>query len=206
MWTSQNAMDLKIPVPTIDAAVAMRDLSCLEEERRAASRLLPGSGQRLSVARETFLPELRNALYAAMIITFAQGMALLRAASRAYGYGVHLETVARIWRGGCIVRAALLDLIRQAFRGQPDLPNLLLDADLTSEVASRTPDLRMVVCRAASSGIPAPAFSASLAYLDGYGSAELPGNLIQAQRDYFGAHTYERVDQRGVFHTVWRKV
>jgi 6-phosphogluconate dehydrogenase len=138
-----------------------------------------------------------------MTLTYAQGMALLRAASRAYGYDLHPEEVARIWRGGCIIRAALLEAIRAAYRARPDLPNLLVDPHLAGEVAARQEDLRAVVCRAAELGIPVPGLMASLAYFDGYRSAWLPANLIQAQRDDFGAHTYERVDTKGVFHTQW---
>jgi 6-phosphogluconate dehydrogenase len=138
-----------------------------------------------------------------MILTYAQGMALLRVASQSYGYGLDLEAVARIWRGGCIIRAALLEPIRAAYRARPDLANLLLDPDLSAELVRRQGDLRAIVSHAAGLGIPAPGLMASLAYLDGYRSAWLPANLIQAQRDYFGAHTYERVDARGVFHTRW---
>ncbi len=205
MWTSQTAMELGTPVPTVDAAVEMRDLSAFEEERRAAARVLHGPDSTLPVNRETFLTQLRNALYAGMIITYAQGMTLLRAGSKAYGYGLDLEAVARIWRGGCIIRAALLEEIRDAYRIRHDLPSLLVDPDLAGEVTARAPDLRTVVCRAAAGGIPSPGFAAALAYLDGYRSAWLPTNLVQAQRDYFGAHTYERVDAKGVFHTEWTR-
>jgi len=132
-------------------------------------------------------------------------VALLGSASRAYGYGLDLEAIARIWRGGCIIRAALLERVRAAYRARPALPNLLVDPDLAEEIMARAADLRAVVCRAAEAAIPVPAFSATLAYLDGYRSAWLPANLIQAQRDYFGAHTYERVDTRGVFHTEWSR-
>ena len=203
MWASQNAMDLHIPVPTIDAAVEMRDLSGLEEERRAASRILRGPEPAPPVDREMVLPQIRNALYAGMIVTYAQGLALLRVASRTYGYDLDLEAVARIWRGGCIIRAALLERIRDAYRARPDLPNLLVDPGLAGDVTARAPHLRAVVCRGAAAGIPVPGLAAALAYLDGYRSAWLPTNLIQAQRDYFGAHTYERVDAKGVFHTEW---
>src|SRR5579884_492343 len=205
MWTSQSAMELAQPVPTISAAVEMRSLSALDSERAAASRILRGPAPRIEAAREAFLPRLRSALYAAMLMTYAQGMALLGSASRAYGYGLDLEAIARIWRGGCIIRAALLERVRAAYRARPALPNLLVDPDLAEEIMARAADLRAVVCRAAEAAIPVPAFSATLAYLDGYRSAWLPANLIQAQRDYFGAHTYERVDTRGVFHTEWSR-
>jgi 6-phosphogluconate dehydrogenase len=138
-----------------------------------------------------------------MILTFAQGLALLQAASDAYGYGLHLETIARIWGGGCIIRAKLLRRIRAALLQEPPPAHLLLDPPLADEVLRRREALRRSVCAAAAAGIPAPALSASLAYFDSYRSSWLPANLIQAQRDYFGAHTYERIDEKGVFHTEW---
>jgi 6-phosphogluconate dehydrogenase len=205
MWTSQAAMELQIPTPTVDVAVAMRNLSGLEGERVAASRVLSGPSPSIHVAPEGFIDRLRNAFYAGMIITFAQGMALLRGASQGYRYNLRLEDVARIWRGGCIIRAALLDEIVAAFHAQPDLPNLLGDPHLAREVLARQEDLRTVVRTAAERGIPAPGLMASLAYFDAYRSAWLPANLIQAQRDYFGAHTYERIDAKGVFHTHWQE-
>jgi 6-phosphogluconate dehydrogenase len=138
-----------------------------------------------------------------MIITYTQGMALLKQVSNAYGYGLNLEAVARIWRGGCIIRAALLEDIRTSYQKQPGLVNLLMDPHLSEEVMARQGDLREVVSVAANLGLPAPGLMVSLAYFDGYRSAWLPANLMQAQRDYFGAHTYERVDEMGVFHTQW---
>jgi 6-phosphogluconate dehydrogenase len=146
---------------------------------------------------------LRDALYAAMVIAYGQGMAQLHVASDVKGYGLHLADVARIWRGGCIIRAALLEKILKAYGRRPDLPNLLLDPDLGSAVADRQAELRFVVATSASMGIPTPGLMTALAYFDAYRSAWLPANLIQAQRDYFGAHTYERIDAKGVFHTVW---
>jgi 6-phosphogluconate dehydrogenase len=205
MWTSQAAMELQVPAPTIDVAVAMRNLSALEGERVAASRALSGPSPIVHVAPEGFIDRLRSAFYAGMIITFAQGMALLGSASQSYRYGLQLENVARIWRGGCIIRAALLDEIVAAFHARPDLPNLLMDPHLAQEVVARQEDMRTVVRTAAERGIPAPGLMASLAYFDAYRSAWLPANLIQAQRDYFGAHTYERKDAKGVFHTHWQE-
>ena len=149
------------------------------------------------------LAQLKGALYASMIITYAQGMAQLRVASKVYDYSLNLEDVARIWRGGCIIRAALLEDIRAAFHAHPDLPNLLNDNHLSQAVMSKQKDLRAVVGLAVKLGLPIPGLMASLAYFDGYRSAWLPANLIQAQRDDFGAHTYERVDAKGVFHTHW---
>jgi 6-phosphogluconate dehydrogenase len=147
----------------------------------------------------------KNALYAGMIATYAQGLALLQKASATYDYGLDLEAVARIWRGGCIIRAALLEDIRTAFQNNADLPNLLLDPHLGKEFLSRVADLREVVQMAAALGLPAPGLMATLSYFDAYRSAELPANLIQAQRDFFGAHTYERLDAPGAFHTVWEE-
>jgi len=205
MWTSQDAMELQVPVPTIDVAVAMRNLSAFEDERQAASLALAGPEADLQEDREALIERRHNALYAAVIVTYAQGMAQLRKASETYAYDLNLEDVARIWRGGCIIRSVLLEDIRAAYRTRPDLPNLLLDPHLAEQVMERREDLRAVVRTAAAIGIPTPGMMVSLAYYDGYRSAWLPANLIQAQRDYFGAHTYERVDKKGVFHTQWEK-
>jgi 6-phosphogluconate dehydrogenase len=204
MWTSQEAMALQVPVPTIDMAVAMRDLSVLKAEREAAAKLLGAEPWRHDGEQHVGPRELRNALYAAFIITYTQGMALLQRASTAHGYATSLTEVARIWRGGCIIRSALLDGIRAAYQTNGELPNLLLDPGLAGEIHQRQADLRLVVRQAADQAIPVPCFMASLAYWDAYRSASLPMNLIQAQRDYFGAHTYERIDAKGTFHTVWQ--
>jgi len=204
-WTSQAAMDLQVPVPVIDAAVAMRDLSAFKEEREAASRILAESSVEFKGPRHRILEQLEGALYAATLIAYAQGMVLLQAASSAYGYNLNLSEVARIWRGGSIIRSALLEDIRTSLKSRPDVPNLLVEPQLYREAATRRDDLQAVVCTAASLGVPVPAMMAALAYFDGYRSAWLPANLIQAQRDYFGAHTYERVDAKGVFHTRWEE-
>jgi len=205
MWTSQSAMELQVPIPTIDLAVAMRDLSVFEGQRKKASAILHRPLRSLRGDRDAFLTSLRRALYAAMILTYAQGLAVLTAASDKLEYHLNLEAVARIWRGGCIIRTALLEDICAAFHAQPDLPNLLLDANLSRKVMEHQEDLRRVVFQAAESGVPVPGLMVSLGYLDAYRSAWLPANLIQAQRDYFGAHTYERIDAKGTFHTEWEK-
>ena len=189
--------------PTIDIAVVMRDLSGYQAERQAAAQVLTSPNHVFGGDRARFLDKLKNGLYAGMIATYAQGLALLKRASATYSYGLDLETVARIWRGGCIIRAALLEDIRAAFRTSPDLNHLLLDPKLGQEFMARQQDLRDVVGVAADLGVPAPGLMLSLAYFDAYRSARLPANLIQAQRDYFGAHTYERVDATGAFHTQW---
>ena len=205
MWTSQSAMELQLPIPTIDLAVAMRDMTVVVHQREQASALYQRSQPPFNGDRAGFTTQLRRAFYAAMIITYAQGFALLAVASDKYEYHLDLEAVARIWRGGCIIRAALLEDIRAAFHARHDLPNLLLDPNLSHKVMEHQEDLRQVICQAVESGVPAPALMVSLGYLDAYRSAWQPANLIQAQRDYFGAHTYERIDAKGTFHTEWEK-
>jgi 6-phosphogluconate dehydrogenase len=204
-WTSQTAMDLQVPVPIIDAAVSTRDLSGYKVEREEASRILTGPSPPYHGKRDLFINSLRKALQAAFIITYAQGMSLLRKASEAYGYNLNLADVARIWRGGCIIRAALLEDICAGYQKSPDLPNLLLGPGLGEKAAAHQHELRGMVCSAATLGIPVPGMMAALAYFDSYRSAWMPTSLIQAQRDYFGAHTYERVDEKGVFHTKWEE-
>ncbi len=205
MWTSQSAMELQVPIPTIDLAVAMRDLSMFAKEREQAGLLYQQSQQHLSTGRKTFLDQLGRAFYTAMIMTYAQGFAILSVASDKYKYQLDLEAVTRIWRGGCIIRAALLEDIQAAYHMQRDLPNLLLAPGISQKVMTYQEDLRRVVCQASGASVPIPGLMVSLGYLDAYRSVWLPANLIQAQRDYFGAHTYERVDAKGTFHTKWQK-
>jgi 6-phosphogluconate dehydrogenase len=209
LWTTHAALELGVPTPTITAAVDGRLLSALQDERRRAAEVYRGMvGAGSSEAPdprfgENLIEGVRRALYAARVCTYAQGFALLTAASREYDYGLDLGEIARIWTGGCIIRAALLDDVRDAFRRVPTLPNLLLDPSIARAVANRLDSWRGVVGQAQRWRIPVPAFSAALAYLDGYCSPRLPSNLLQAQRDYFGAHTYQRTDQPGSFHTEW---
>lgn len=205
MWTSWDAMDLQVGTPSIDAAVVMRDMSGYKEERQAASQVLGGPSHTFKGDRQRLIGQVKNALYASMIATYAQGLALLQKASATYDYDLDLEAVARIWRGGCIIRAALLEDIRAAYKTKAALPNLLLDPHLGKEFLSREADLREVVQTAAALGLPAPGLMATLSYFDAYRSAGLPANLIQAQRDFFGAHTYERLDAPGTFHTEWEE-
>jgi 6-phosphogluconate dehydrogenase len=205
MWTSQSAMELQVPMPTVDLAVAMRDLSVLEKQRQTAGGIYQRPIPPFAGQRKAFVDRLGHALYAATIMSYAQGMAVLAAASEKYGYSFNLETVARIWRGGCIIRAALLEDIRTAYRREPGLSNLLLDPDLSKKVMAREEDLRRVVSTAVELGLPAPCFMTAVSYLDSYRSAWQPANLIQAQRDFFGSHTYERIDIKGTFHTDWTK-
>jgi 6-phosphogluconate dehydrogenase len=205
MWTSQSAMELQVPIPTIDIAVTMRDMSVFENQREKASQTLTRAVSQFTGDRESYLSQLQDALYTSMIIAYAQGMAVLAAASEKYCYHLDLEAVARIWRGGCIIRSALLEDIMKAFGQRKDLPNLLLDRTLSLRIMEKQEFLRYVVCQTSQLGVPIPAFMSALSYLDAYRSSWLPANLIQAQRDYFGAHTYERVDEKGTFHTEWLK-
>ncbi len=202
-WMSQNAFDVGAPIPTINAAVEARVLSSVKNERIAASKVLAGPSDRFSGNRDRLIAAVRQALYASKITSYAQGMAQLRAASREYDYRIDPGEVAKIWRAGCIIRAALLGDIRDAFRRDPGLVNLLLDRAFRDAIAERQDGWRFVVQTAAGLGIPLPAISDSLAYYDSYRSERLPANLTQAQRDYFGAHTYRRLDREGVQHTNW---
>jgi len=204
-WTSQDAMDLGVPIPTIDSAVMMREMSSLKGERVLASKQIGSPPSLIRIEPDVFLGKIRNALWFSIAVTYAQGMALLKSASAEYGYGTPLSDVARIWRGGCIIRSTMLEEIREALSRQPSLENLMLYPYFTKNLSSRENDLRAVVCAGIGAGIPVPAFSASLAYYDSYRSERLPSNLLQAQRDYFGAHTYERIDKKGIFHTQWKR-
>lgn len=203
-WTSQNALDIGAAIPTITAAVDGRILSSMKEERATASKILFGPKNTYSGDRQKIIDAVRAALYASKICSYAQGMALLKKASSEYGYGLNLPEIARIWRAGCIIRARLLDDIMHAYRRNPTLPNLLMDDEFKQAIQSRQDAWRFAVKTAIELGIPVPAMSASLAYFDAYRSERLPANLIQAQRDYFGAHTFERIDQPGVFHANWK--
>jgi 6-phosphogluconate dehydrogenase len=202
-WTSQNAMDLGSPVHTINAAVASRIISGMKEQRVAASKVIKGPDPRANFDRQQFIDAAREALYASMIIAYAQGFGLMRQASEEYDYHLDLKRIAKIWRAGCIIRADLLDEFMRAFDRDKNLESLLLDAYIKDEVVPRQGALRYVIQKAVGMGVPAYALSASLAYFDAYRTQRLPANLVQAQRDYFGAHTYRRSDKEGVFHTDW---
>jgi len=203
-WTSQDAMDVGMPLQTINAAVESRIISALKGQRVAASSVLPGPGKRFDGDRAALVDDVRKALFAAKICSYAQGMGLLRAASDEYDYDLNLATVAKLWRGGCIIRARFLNDISAAYERNPTLQNLLLDPYFRDAILSRQDALRRVITTAVQLGIPCLAMSASLAYFDAYRTSRLPANLTQAQRDYFGAHTYRRTDQEGVFHTEWQ--
>ena len=202
-WTSQNALDVGAPIPTINAAVESRIISSLKAERVVASQVLRGPSPAFSGSRATLIDAARQALYAAKITSYAQGLSLLRLASHEYTYDLNPGAVARIWRAGCIIRATLLGDIMGAYVRHPGLVNLLLDEAFKDAVEQRQAAWRTVVQAAVGMGIPMLAMSASLAYFDAYRSERLPANLTQAQRDYFGAHTYRRIDKPGVFHTEW---
>ena len=204
-WTSVNALDMGVPAPTVAEAVFARCLSAVKDERVAASTQLKGPGSTLTVDRKEFVQAIHDALYCSKICSYAQGFQLMREAQKEYGWTLNFGEIAKIWRGGCIIRARFLQKITEAYQLNPDLANLLLDPYFQSEVERCQANWRKVIAAAAIHGVPAPTFYSALAYFDGYRSANLPANLLQAQRDYFGAHTYERVDQpRGkFFHLDW---
>lgn len=202
-WTSQSALDLFAPIPSITAAVEGRNISVLKEERVIAAQILPGSDIQFEGDSQDFIDALQAALYASKICAYAQGFTLLQKASKEYVYDLNLTEIARIWRAGCIIRAQLLEDIANAYQRDPELPNLLIADSFKSKLLIRQEQWRYVVKTAIDFGIPTPAMSASLAYFDAYRSERLPTNLIQAQRDYFGAHTFERVDKSGSYHIDW---
>jgi 6-phosphogluconate dehydrogenase len=202
-WTSQVALDLGVTAPTIADAVFARTVSAIKNERLVAATVLKGPAPQASADAAQLLPRIRQALLAAKVCAYAQGFALMRAADREYGWGLSFERIAKVWRAGCIIRAHLLEDIRRAFDARADLPNLLLDTHFASVMQQAQQDLREVVARAALQGVAVPAFMSALSYYDAYRSARLPANLLQAQRDYFGAHTYQRTDRPGKFHTRW---
>ncbi|MBC7997699.1 MAG: NADP-dependent phosphogluconate dehydrogenase [Leptolyngbya sp.] len=209
-WTSESALELGITIPTIDSALTARGLSAMHAMRQEASKILGGdsvSNEKAvdSKTKTEVLRALHDALYASKVCSYAQGMALIKEGSDHYKWNIDLSESARIWKGGCIIRAELLEKIRAAFARRADLPNLLMDTDFAKTVVSFEEHWRKAVIFAVERGIPVPALSASLAYFDSLRSAALPQNLTQAQRDFFGAHTYERVDapDRGFMHTDW---
>jgi 6-phosphogluconate dehydrogenase len=204
-WTSQVAMDLQAPIPTIDIAVSMRDLSKYKELRIEASKIYSKDEPGLNVDTQEFLVALEQAFYFSMIISYAQGMHLLSNASQEYKYDLKLDEIAKIWRGGCIIRSAFLNDIYNAYQKNAKLPHLLLDSGVAELVSGSVTGARTVVSAALAAGIAAPAFAASLSYFDNFRNKRMPSNLTQAQRDYFGAHTYELIGKEGVFHTQWTK-
>jgi 6-phosphogluconate dehydrogenase len=204
-WTSTNALDMGVPAPTVAEAVFARCLSAVKEERVAASKVLKGPSKKYRGSKKALIEAIRDALYCSKICSYAQGFQLMREAQKEYKWKLNFGQIAQIWRGGCIIRASFLQKITEAYARQPDLANLLLDPYFNKTVKQAQENWRKVVALSAECGVPAPTFSSALSYYDGYRSARLPANLLQAQRDYFGAHTYERVDQpRGkFFHVDW---
>jgi 6-phosphogluconate dehydrogenase len=202
-WTVISALELGVPIPTITAAVNARITSSYKQERVAAAKELSGPSGKYEGDTRTLINMVRDALYCSKICSYAQGMELLGKASNEFGYDLNLSEMARIWKGGCIIRARFLNKIKDAFNENPKLPNLLLAPEFKQTILDRQEAWREVLAIAAKLGIPVPAFSASLDYFDSYRRASLPQNLTQAQRDYFGAHTFERTDKPGTFHFDW---
>jgi 6-phosphogluconate dehydrogenase len=205
-WTVMSAMDLGVPVPTIMSAVNARIISAYKQERVKASQVLECCSGKYEGDAKAFINKVRDAVYCAQICAYAEGMALLKAASQARQYNLNLSQVARIWKGGCIIRAECLSQIQEVFRQQPELPNLILASPFKETIWSRLPAWREVIAVAMQLDIPVAALSASLAYFNSYRRDRLPQNLTQAQRDYFGSHTYQRIDQPGTFHTEWTQI
>lgn len=210
-WTVQQAAELSVAAPTIASSLDGRFLSGLKEERVEAAKVFKSSGIRDMLAdqvvdKEKLIHDVRQALYASKICSYAQGMNLIRAKSAEKGWNLKLGQLTRIWKGGCIIRAVFLDRIKKAYDRNPNLPNLLVDPEFAKEIIERQSGWRRVVSIAINSGISTPGMSSSLAYFDTYRRSKLPANLVQAQRDYFGAHTYERIDIDGSFHTEWFKI
>lgn len=203
-WTSQVAMDLEVPIPTIDAAVSSRNLSKLKALRTALS--LSYEPCTTIKADETFINDLEEAFYFAMASAYAQGMHMLTSASRQYEYELNLAEIAKIWRGGCIIRATFLEDIYQAYKKQPDLAHLYADEAIQQKINHGLKGTRNVVCSAINSGIAIPAYAAAVTYFDTLKTKRMPSNLTQAQRDFFGAHTFERIDSEGIFHADWNKL
>ncbi|PER26632.1 NADP-dependent phosphogluconate dehydrogenase [Bacillus cereus] len=204
-WTSQSALDLGISLPIITESVFARCISALKEERVHASKLLSGPKDKpaLGIEKAELIEAVRQGLYMSKICSYAQGFTQLKAASEEYDWNLDFGSISMLWRGGCIIRAAFLQNIKEAYEKNTDLPNLLLDPYFKEIVESYQGGLRQIISLAVQQGIPVPAFSAAISYYDSYRTATLPANLLQAQRDYFGAHTYKRVDKEGTFHTKW---
>ncbi|MEQ9551499.1 MAG: NADP-dependent phosphogluconate dehydrogenase [Coleofasciculus sp. G3-WIS-01] len=202
-WTVVSSLELGVPIPTMYAAVNARVISSYKQERVAAAKELTGTTGKYDGDSQGFINKVRDALYCSKMCSYAQGMVLLGKASQEFNYNLNLAETARIWKGGCIIRAGFLDKIKNAFNENPKLPNLLLAPEFKQTILDRQEAWRDVLVVSNQLGIPVPAFSASLDYFDSYRRDRLPQNLTQAQRDYFGAHTYQRTDKEGVFHTEW---
>jgi 6-phosphogluconate dehydrogenase len=202
-WTSQDAMDLPVSIPTIDMAVALRDLSTFKDERVAASALYKPKYKSLSSKKEKLIFQLLDGLQCATVICYAQGLAMLHKASTDLQMDIPLPDVVKIWRGGCIIRSSLLELFAKAFKKDKQLSNILLNKKVSSLVKKKQSALRKIIQQSIAARIPVGGLMSALGYFDAYCSEKMPVNLIQAQRDYFGAHTYQRIDKEGSFHTDW---
>jgi 6-phosphogluconate dehydrogenase len=206
-WTVIDSAELGIPITLIAEAVYSRCVSALKDDRVAASKVLkPAGTAKITADRKPFIDAIRDALYASKIVSYTQGYMLMRAAAAQNKWDLNYGAIALMWRGGCIIRSRFLGKIKEAFDKNPNLTNLLLDPYFTGEIERCQPAWRKVIATAVMAGVPLPAFSTALAFFDGYRTANLPANLLQAQRDYFGAHTYQRIDREGVFHTEWEGV
>jgi len=205
-WTVQQAAELAAPVPTIASSLDARVVAAMKSERVAASKILQGPRPAPSfIDKKQLIDDVRHALYASKICSYAQGMNLLRIAGKTHEWGLQLGRIARIWKGGCIIRAQFLGRIKEAYDRDANLPNLLIDPGFRKELAERQTGWRSTVVQAINAGVPVMTMSGSLGYYDSIRRERLPANLTQAQRDYFGAHTYQRVDDAGTFHTEWGK-
>ncbi len=203
-WTSQEALDLGVPIPTIDMAVTMRNISSFKEERVLTANLYKSAKKKMKQEKETFIGQVHDALYFATLISYIQGLAMLQKASKTLGMEIPMPKVIKVWRGGCIIRSSMLDIFSQAYEQDPSRANLLLDGNMASILKSKVDSIREIVSVSALNGYPSATFMSSLSYYDSYLSDRLPTNLIQAQRDYFGAHTYQRIDEpETFFHTEW---
>lgn len=202
-WTSQDSMNLEVSVPSIDAAVSQREMTTIKEQRLIAADILVAVKDKITVEHSGLINLLQDAMHFSMITIYAQGMSLLKEASSRYNYNTNLADVSSIWRGGCIIRSAMLEDITTAFTENPELDNLMINNVFSEQLNELQKHTRSVISTAIAAGIPVPALMASLSYFDSYRSSWLPANLIQAQRDFFGAHTYERIDKPGSFHTEW---
>lgn len=203
-WTSQDAMNIGVPIPAIDSAVTMRAISAIKEERKEAAKLYRPVVKSIRSGKEKVIVQLHDALYCATIICYAQGLAMLHKASTDLKMDIPLKYVVKVWRGGCIIRSSMLETFAKVYSGKTVPSNILLNKKIVSLVKKKSGNLRKIIKLAATHKIPAPGLMNALAYLDAYSTSELPVNLIQAQRDYFGAHTYLRIDREGTFHTIWQ--
>ena len=202
-WTVQEAAEQSVAAPTITASLDARYISARKDERQEASEILLGPKETPNVSKIQIIEDLEKALYCAKICSYAQGMGIIKAASDAKGWNIDLSLCAKMWKGGCIIRAKLLSTIQTAYANNPELPNLMVDPGFAKELNEGQMAWRRIVTLCIASGIACPAMSASLNYFDSYRRASLPANLTQAQRDFFGGHTYERIDQEGPFHCAW---